>query len=119
MGNDTTNTRTREYSTLDEYLISLPKDESDVIEQLSKMELRDDRPIEIVSELPARLISEILIAAVNRWSDISKYFDKPIRVYGWCYDDHVETYLQHIVSTRDNVWLTVLPYHLKEVINNA
>ena len=118
-GTKTTGTTTSPLSTFEEFLVTLPKDDSNVIERLSKVVQDDERPIEIISELPERFIPDILLATVNRWRDVSKYFNKPIRVYGWCYDDAVEKYIQQMVCARDGVQLTVLPHYLKEVVDYA
>lgn len=100
---------------IDRHLNALLDDGPDIIQQLTRIGGANDSVIEIKTELPAMLDCDIIIATVNRWADISKYYNKPVRVYGWCYNDKVEDYLQSLVCQRDNVYLTVLPSYLRKV----
>lgn len=100
---------------IDRHLDALLTDGPDIIQRLTRIGGANGPAIEIKAELPARVDCDIIIAMVNRWSDISFYYNKPVRVYGWCYNDKVEDYMQSLVCHRENVHLTVLPPYLMEV----
>lgn len=118
MGNDigTRISQERAKGTVDDYLRSLPGDDYEVVKTLAE---NNNHVAEILTDLPSRLDATQLIALVNKWEDISKSVGKPLRVYGWSYDEHVETYLNNLVGAKKTVWLTPLPYQLKEVMRNA
>ena len=90
------------------------KDSPDILFKLSKLETPHDKPIEIVTDLPAAADPDIIIGMVQRWSEIQKYFNQDLRVYAWSYTVEVEKYLLGCVQNMSHIAVTVLPMYLKE-----
>lgn len=99
--------------TLTEFISSLPVDDNSVIANIEKILHEGLEMIELFSEIPARVDVDIIIGKVNRWSEVARYFNCPVRVYGWCYDNKVEEYITSVVNSRSDVFITLLPYTLK------
>ena len=107
--------KTKQTNPIDRRIGSAVEDGPDVVERLTRLGCASNDIIEIRTELPARVDCDIIIATVARWCDIARIFGKPVRVYGWSYNEKVEDYIQGIVAQRDNVHLTALPSYLREV----
>lgn len=102
------------YLTLDERIDRVVRDSADILYKLNKIDAEDDAPIEIVSELPAAIDSNIILSYVMRWREIQKYFGRELRVYTWSYTTEVEKYVLGLVQNMSKVSVTVLPMYLKE-----
>lgn len=98
---------------LDERINGMMRDSEDIMYKLTKLQPAVGRPIEIVAELPAALFSDVIVGAVQRWSEIQKHFDRELRVYAWSYNAEVEKYVQNLLRNNPKVLVTVLPMYLK------
>ena len=105
---------TRTNLPLDERINGVIKDSPDVIYQLSRIKQSDDTPIEIVSELPAAVDVAIILSYIQRWSQIQKQFNRDVRIYAWSYSTDVEKYVLGCVQNMSHVFVTILPFYLKE-----
>ena len=73
----------------------------------------DNEVVEIATVLPSALDISVNIGMVQRWRDISKYFNKPVRIYGWSYNTEVEKCFLSLVQEKKDIFLTVLPGELR------
>lgn len=106
---------TRTMSThVDSHLGALVTDCPDVISKIVQLGYdQDSEVIELATVLPSALDISVNIGLVQRWRDIGKYFDRPVRIYGWSYNTEVEKCLLSLVQEKKDVFLTVLPGELR------
>lgn len=88
-------------------------DSEDILFKLTKLETPKGQPIEIVTDLPARLDPQIIIGYVQRWREIQKHFDCELRIYAWSYTPEVEKYVLGCVQNMSRVMVTTLPTYLR------
>lgn len=89
------------------------KDSEDILFKLNKLSTPKGQPIEIVTDLPARVDVDIIIGNVQRWREIQKYFDCELRIYAWTYSPEVEKYVLSLVQNMSQVMVTTLPTYLR------
>lgn len=99
---------------IDSHIDSLVTDCPDVISKIVQLGYdRDTEVIELVTVLPSALDISVNIGMVQRWRDISKYFGRPVRIYGWSYNTAVEKCFLSLVQEKADIFLTVLPGELR------
>lgn len=108
-------TRSKSSTLLDDYLESLMQDSPDILYKLSQAGVSSDKPVEIVTELPASADPDIVLGYIRRWSDIQKAFDCDLRVYAWSYTTDVEKYVLGCTQRMSRIHVTTLPMYLKEI----
>ncbi len=94
-------------------LDGITSDGPDVVYKLSQLQLSDDAPIEIVSELPAADDPDVILSYVQRWWEIQRYFKRDLRVYAWTYTTEVEKHVLRCVQNMSHICVTTLPTYLK------
>lgn len=72
--------------------------------------------IEIETELPELLITNLMLGSVKRWIEISEYFKRPVRLYAICDNPSVEKHMINLVNCQDNLFITIIPAHRKEML---
>lgn len=100
-------------TSLEERLSGAVLDSPDIVKKLSYLNPPAGKPLEIVTELPAGLNPEIIIAMVMRWREIQQYFDCDVRIYAWSFDTKVEKYVQQCTSLMSHILVTILPVSLR------
>lgn len=107
---DTASVRTL---SLEERINGVMRDSEDILYKLTKLKTPEDQPIEIVTELPAALATDIIIGNVQRWREIQKHFNCELRIYAWSYNPVVEKFVMQAVQNMPKVMITVLPSYLR------
>lgn len=100
--------------TLDDRINGVLQDSPDILYRLCKLDNNSDKPIEIVSELPAAADPDIILGYVSRWREIQLYFNRDLRVYAWSYNTEVEKCVLGCVQNMQHICVTTLPIYLKE-----
>lgn len=93
------------------------RDDDTVMQNISALNLPE--VIELRSELPELFNVKVLLGTVYRWKEIRDYFKRPVRIYGSCSNRQVERYLQQIVTSYTDIYLTVVPEERKEILDSA
>lgn len=101
--------------TIDGYFSNLLEDDKDILRSLSKLNIAEGDTVELISEIPARLHTDLIIAKVMCWKEIQEMYKCKLRIYAWVYRDDVEKYLLSLTQNLNNIYVTALPYTLKEL----
>lgn len=72
--------------------------------------------IEIVSELPEVIHTNLMLGSIRRWLEISDYYKRPVRIYALCDNPSVEKVVVNLVNCHDNLFITVIPKARKEML---
>lgn len=101
---------------LEERMFGVVEDSANLLYNLTRVGVKQstDEPIEIWTDLPARLDGEVILAYLNRWDEVQKHFGKDLRIYAWSVNPIVEKYMLGCLQNMSHIFLTVLPYYLKE-----
>lgn len=75
--------------------------------------------LEIITTLPSAINIDVFIATVNRWREIQKRYNKPLRVYAFSYNTEVEKMYMRLVQEHDAILLTPIPGDWKGSIEHA
>ena len=111
--------RNRE-TAINEKLATLVEDNPNVLANLIDAGYNPDSEIvEILTTLPAAVDIDVFIGTVMRWVNICEYFNRPIRVYAWSYNQDTEKIFTQLVQERKEVFLTPLPGYLRGELSHA
>ncbi len=105
--------------TIDDYFETLVRDDRNILFSLSKLNIQPGDQVEIISEIPARLDIDLIVSKVQRWKEILNMYKCKLRVYAWVYRDDVEKYLLNLTQNCDSIYVTTMPYTLRELNKNA
>ena len=75
--------------------------------------------IEIISELPDVIHTELMLGSVHRWLEVSDYYKRPARIYAICENDKVEKAMINLVNCHNNLFITIIPKSRKEMLSNV
>lgn len=93
-----------------EFLNSMVEDGPDVISKLAKIGItKGCENVSITTTLPSIINVDVFIATLQRWKNIQRYFDAPLRIWAVCYNTSVEKFMLDIVQEQENIFLTVIP----------
>lgn len=101
-------------ASLEERLSGAVLDSPNIVQRLSSIEQPPKgQPLEIVTELPAGLCPEIIIAMIMRWRELQIHFDRDIRVYAWSFNTEVEKYVLQCTNNMSHIFVSILPVKLR------
>ena len=110
-----TNSKIENKVFIDDYFDKVIRDDRNVMHSLSKMNIQPGDLVELMSDIPARLHIDLIVSKVQCWKEIQKTFNCKLRIYAWVYRDDVEKYLLSLVQNIDSIYVTTIPYTLKEL----
>ena len=99
---------------VDEYLLGLVKDGKQLLYDLEQSNADQFDVIEFYAEIPERPSPDIFIAMIMRWADIAKYYQRPVRVYSYVYNNKSEKYILALTDKREDIFVTIIPGYLRD-----
>ena len=104
-------------SGLDEYIDALVHDSRTLMQDLYNSKSKNFDVIEIYADIPERQDFDYFISLVERWEDVSRQYNKPIRIYTYLHNIESEKYIQKLLANRKNLFITVLPHYIRKRVN--
>lgn len=99
---------------LEAYLETLVHDSRTLLQDLSKSSTRNYDVIDIYADIPEYDDPDYIIGLIQRLDDVSKFFGKPIRVYTYLHNIHMEKNIQRLLVNRNNICITCLPHYIRK-----
>lgn len=99
---------------LDEHINSLIKDSRNLMQELSNSKVKNLDVIELYADVPEYSDFDYIISMVMRWEEVSKFFEKPLRIYTYIYNVRAEKHIQKLLIDRPNICITVLPHYIRK-----
>ena len=103
------------FDCIDDYVKGLVHDSSRLLYDLSRVHAERNEIIEFVADVPERPDPDLYIATVTRWKEVATYFQRPIRVYTYLYNEQSEKYLMQLTAKQSQIYVTVIPGYLRRV----
>lgn len=112
--------REAKLNSLMEHMSMLLEDGPDIIRLLENYNYSDNAEcLEIITTLPSAVNIDVFIATVNRWREIQRRYNKPLRVYAFSYNTKVEKIFMRLVQEHDEILLTPIPGVWKGDVRHA
>jgi len=99
---------------IDEHINNLVQDSRTLVYDLAQSDALNYDVIEFKADIPERPEPELFVSMVMRWVEISQLYNKPIRVYAYVNNNKSEKYIQRLVSSREDISVTIIPYYLRK-----
>lgn len=101
------------FNCIDDYIKGLVHDSEKLLYDLTRVHAERCQIIEFVTDVPEQPDPDLFIALVTRWKEVVDYFDKPLRVYTYLYNEQSEKYLVQLTSKQPNIFVTIIPGYLR------
>lgn len=102
------------------HLDMLLEDCSNIIQLLANYNyFEDSKTLELVTTLPSAVDIDVSIATVQRWKELQKRYNKPLRIYAYSYNPEVEKLFLRLIQESENIFLTPIPGEWKGRITYA